>query len=210
VVSPETAAKLEALDQLAVKRLADMKAADPEFDPGSTAGGTHCRSQAVRIFPNHRREGRLVSHNMMPPIAGSTYELQQPVLLPFGLLTLGQIMTHSERHLPDGTIEKVNWRPTGITEYWHAPPGSVPGTITFSCSRSYRRPDDEFSGGCQVRKDHSEAVYIEYRMCAALLPEWRQVDAAIAAIVNDLIVSERLVPFVRQADDPVTDKLGRY
>jgi hypothetical protein len=211
VVSPKTAAKLEALDQLAVKRIAEMKARDPGFDPNTGWGGAYCRTQAIQIAPNHRYLGKsLVTRTGMPSVAGKTYELQQPTLLPFGLLTLGQIMTHDEQRLANGAVVKVNWRPIGITEYWHAPPGNGRGTITFSCSRSYRRPDDEFSGGCQVRKDHSEAVRIQYRMCAALLPEWRQVDTAIAAIVDDLVVSERLVPFVRQTDDPNSDDLGRY
>jgi hypothetical protein len=210
-VSPETRAKLEALDRLAVQRTTEMRARDPGFDPDMGAGGIYCRTQAIRIWPNHGYLGKsLVARTGMPPVAGETYEFGDPIVLPFGLWTLGQSMTYSERHLPDGTVEKVNWRPYGTQRYWYAAPGNGAGTVTFSCSRSYRRGDDEFSGGCQVLKDHSEAVLVEYRMCAALLPEWRQVDEAIGAIVDDLIVSERLVPFVRQADDPKTDDLGRY
>lgn len=212
LVSRSTRAKLEALDRLAVQRTTEMKARDPGFDPDGGAGGIYCRTQSIVITPNHRRDGKLVARNTMPPKAGNTYEFRQPVVLPFGLKSLGLLMTYSEQHLPDGRVAKVNWRPMGLgmKDYWYAPSGDGPGTIWFSCSRSYRRQDDEFSGGCQVYKDHSEAVGVQYRMCAALLPEWRQVDEAIAAIVDDLIVSQRLVRFVRQADDPVTDKLGRY
>lgn len=211
LVSPETRQKLEALDKLAVQRIAEMKANDPGFDPEGGWGGTYCRTQAIRISPNHRYQGKhLVNRTGMPPEVGATYEFQKPELLPFGLWTMGRIMIHSERRLPDGRVIKVNWQPIGITRYWYAPPGDGPGTETISCSRSYRRQNDEFSGGCRVGKDHSEAVQIDYWMCAALVPEWRQVDEAIGAIVNDLIVSERLVPFVREADDPKTDDLGRY
>ena len=40
LVSPETRAKLEALDKLAVQRIAEMKANDPGFDPEGGWGGT--------------------------------------------------------------------------------------------------------------------------------------------------------------------------
>lgn len=210
LVSLETRQKLEALDKLAVQRIAEMKANDPGFDPEGGWGGTYCRTQAIHISPNHRREGKLVARNMMPPKAGNTYELSVPLLLPSGLKTLGQIMTHDERRLKNGQTVKVNWRPLGVSEHWYTPSENGPGTVSFTCFRSYRRQADEFSGGCEVLKDHSEAVQIKYRMCAGLLPEWRQVDEAIGAIVDDLVLSERLVPFVRQADDPKTDDLGRY